>query len=80
MSRRGRAKKVPRPHPKQAGIAHSWDFTPGPDGGLDYRLRSIPTNFWRSVRAKAKRERVSTRAVILRLLQSWVDRDDPRAA
>ena len=37
-----------------------------------YSLRHIPMPLWRQVRAKAKREGVSLRTLILRLLTDWV--------
>lgn len=64
----------------QAGIRHSWEFTPGPNGGVEYTLRGIPSKFWRRVRAKAKREQVSMRSIVLQLLRQWISRDDSRAA
>jgi hypothetical protein len=36
---------------------------------LDY----IPVGLWRSVKAKAKREGVSVRTLILRLLKRWLN-------
>ena len=59
----------------QRGIKHSWDFTPGPDGGAEYKLRGIPSRMWRTVRAKARREQRSVRCVVLELLRTWIDRD-----
>jgi hypothetical protein len=38
-----------------------------------YLLDHIPAIFWRSVRAKANREGVSMRTLILRLLRQWLD-------
>jgi hypothetical protein len=63
----------------QRGIKHSREFTPGPDGGSEYKIRGIPTHLWISVRAKARRERVSVRSVLLHQLRSWV-RAKPEAA
>ena len=63
----------------QRGIKHSREFTPGPDGGSEYKIRGIPTHLWISVRAKARRERVSVRSVLLQHLRSWV-RAKPEAA
>ena len=57
----------------QRGIPHTFDFTPGPDGGAEYKIRGIPSYMWRSVRAKARREHRSVRAVVLGLLQEWIE-------
>jgi hypothetical protein len=57
----------------QRGISHSFAFTPGPDGGTEFKIRGIPTRMWRTVRAKARREQVSVRSVVLKLLQTWID-------
>jgi hypothetical protein len=40
-----------------------------------YLLDYIPTVLWRQARAKAKRENVSMRTLILRLLQAWAAPD-----
>lgn len=64
----------------QRGIRHSFDFTAGPDGGAEYRIRGIPTRFWVRVRAKARRERTSVRSIVLQHLHTWVARDGARAA
>lgn len=37
-----------------------------------YLLDYIPAGLWRSVKAKAKREGVSVRTLILRLLKQWL--------
>ena len=63
----------------QRGVSHSFQFTPGPDGGAEYKLRGIPTHFWRTVKARARREHVSVRSVVLTLLQSWVREDSASA-
>lgn len=39
-----------------------------------YMLDYIPAGLWRSVRAKAKREQISVRTLILRLLSEWLQR------
>lgn len=58
-----------RPAPTRA---YSRDWTP-PDGkGTTYAIHAIPTPFWRQVRAKATREGVSLRALILGMLQAWL--------
>jgi len=61
----------------QRGIPHTFEFTPGPDGGSEYKLRGIPTWFWRRVRAKARRDKRSVRSVVLSLLQDWIDEQQP---
>jgi hypothetical protein len=38
-----------------------------------YLLDGIPAPLWARVRAKAKRERTSVRALILTLLTAWVE-------
>jgi hypothetical protein len=38
-----------------------------------YLLADIPSGFWLRVRAKAKREGVSMRALILQLLTTWME-------
>jgi hypothetical protein len=35
-------------------------------------LDDIPAGFWTTVRAKAKRENISLRSLILRLLRQWL--------
>jgi hypothetical protein len=37
-----------------------------------YSLRHIPAPLWRAVRAKAKRDGISLRTLILRLLSDWL--------
>jgi len=53
-------------------------FTPR-GRGKRYLLDAIPAGMWVAVRAKAKREGVSLRALILQLLREWLDRAE-RAA
>lgn len=38
-----------------------------------YLLDDIPAGFWKRVRAKAVREKVSLRALILGLLKRWLE-------
>jgi len=52
---------------------YSRDFTPHADTGKRYMLDAIPAGFWSAVRAKAKREGISLRALILQLLTTWLD-------
>jgi hypothetical protein len=51
---------------------YSRDFTPRTETYGRYLLDKIPATLWREVRAKAKREGVSMRALILKLLQDWL--------
>lgn len=51
---------------------YSRAFTPAPQGHKRYLLDKIPVGFWKDVQAKAKREKVSLRALILGLLQDWL--------
>ena len=51
---------------------YSREFRPHGDTGKRYLLDDIPAGLWRDVREKAKREGVSLRALILKLLQEWV--------
>lgn len=53
---------------------YSRDFTPPTDAHARYLLDKIPAAFWRSVRAKAKAEGISLRALILGLLKDWLTR------
>ena len=50
---------------------YSRDFTPPTAAHGRYLLDKIPAQLWISVRAQAKREGVSVRALILSLLQEW---------
>lgn len=50
---------------------YSRDFRPHGDTGKRYLLDQIPAGLWRDVQAKAKREGVSIRALILKLLTEW---------
>lgn len=60
-----------------AGMAkrgYSKDFTPHGDSGKRYLLDNIPAGLWASVKVKAKREGISIRALILKLLTEWTSR------
>lgn len=59
-----------REHFKSGG--YSRKFTPAPQGFRRYLLDRIPVPFWQQVQAKAKREKVSLRALILSLLEQWL--------
>jgi hypothetical protein len=52
---------------------YSKDFTPNAETAKRYLLDLIPAALWLQVRAKAKREGVSMRALILQLLTDWVN-------
>jgi len=53
---------------------YSKDFTPRTDTYGRYLLDKIPATLWRDVKAKAKRDGVSVRAVILKALTDWVQK------
>lgn len=53
---------------------YSREFKPHGDSGKRYLLDQIPAGLWRDVQAKAKREGVSIRALILKLLTEWLQR------
>lgn len=55
---------------------YSREFKPHGDTGKRYLLDDIPAGLWADVKAKAKREGVSLRALILSLLRDWVKRND----
>jgi hypothetical protein len=55
---------------------YSRAFTPHGDTGKRYLLDKIPAGLWSAVRARAKREGVSLRALILQLLTAWVARPE----
>lgn len=67
-----RAKRLPA----RLVRGYSKDFTPKGDSGKAYLLDRIPAGLWSSVRARAKREGVSLRALILQLLTAWVNRPE----
>ena len=54
---------------------YSREFRPHGDTGKRYLLDDIPAGLWTDVRAKAKREGVSLRALILTLLTDWLRGD-----
>lgn len=56
---------------------YSRDFRPHGDTGKRYLLDEIPAGLWSEVRAKAKRENVSLRALILKLLTDWLHGGSP---
>jgi hypothetical protein len=51
---------------------YSRDFKPHGDTGKRYLLDKIPAGLWSDVKAKAKRDGISVRALILKLLTEWI--------
>ncbi len=51
---------------------YSKDFTPRTETYGRYLLDKIPAQLWRDVKAKAKREGISVRALILKMLTDWL--------
>jgi len=51
---------------------YSTDFTPHGETGRRYLLDQIPAGLWTRVRAQAKRDGLSVRALILQLLTAWL--------
>jgi len=51
---------------------YSREFKPHGTTGRSYLLDEIPAGFWVEVRAKAKKDGVSLRALILGLLKKWL--------
>ena len=51
---------------------YSRAFTAHGDTGKRYLLDDIPAGLWADVKAKAKREGISIRALILSLLKGWL--------
>jgi hypothetical protein len=54
---------------------HTRAFTADAGTGKNYLLDGVPAALWSTVRAKAKRDGVSVRAVILHLLTQWIAGD-----
>ena len=52
---------------------YSRDFTPRTDTYGRYLLDKIPATLWREAKAKAKREGVSMRALLLGFLRDWLE-------
>lgn len=53
---------------------YSREFKPHGETGKRYLLDQIPAGLWNEVKAKAKREGVSMRALILQLLREWLSK------
>jgi hypothetical protein len=51
---------------------YSRNFRTHGSSGKRYLLDEIPAGMWAEVKAKAKRERISLRALILTLLTEWL--------
>lgn len=51
---------------------YSRDFKPHGETGKRYLLDEIPAGLWSDVKAKCKRDGISIRAVILKLLTEWI--------
>jgi hypothetical protein len=54
---------------------YSKDYTPKSEKHGRYLLDKIPADLWIRVKAKAKREGVSLRALILGWCKEWVERE-----
>ena len=52
---------------------YSREFKPHGDTGKRYLLDKIPAGLWAAVKDKCKREGVSIRAQILKLLREWTE-------
>lgn len=61
---------------KRIKRGYSRDFTAHGDTGKRYLIDDIPAGLWRDVRAHAKRNGVSMRALILQLLTEWNARQE----
>lgn len=51
---------------------YSTAFTPHGDSGKRYLLDQIPAGLWADVKTKCKRDGISIRALILKLLTDWL--------
>lgn len=56
---------------RMAKRGYSREFKPHGDTGKRYLLDKIPAGLWAAVKDKCKREGVSVRAQILKLLKDW---------
>jgi len=63
----------------KATRGYSKDFAVKGDNGKRYLLDAIPAGLWAKVRAKARRDGVSVRALILQLLTDWLNEGDQNA-
>lgn len=71
---------VPKYRLLRAGYTHgmvkrgySREFTPNTERRVRFEIDRIPPTLWAKVRAKAKRDGVSLRSLILGLLKKWAD-------
>lgn len=55
---------------------YSREFTPRTERRIKFEIDRIPPTLWHKVKAKAKREGVSLRALILTYLRDWVGKDE----
>lgn len=62
---------MPATIPAMAKRGYSKEFRPHGETGKRYLLDKIPAGLWRAVQVKAKREGISIRALILKLLTEW---------
>jgi hypothetical protein len=53
---------------------YSRQFRPHGETGKRYMLDQIPAGLWTIVRARARREGISLRALILQLVTEWAER------
>lgn len=53
---------------------YSRQFKVHGDTGKRYLLDEIPAGLWRDVKEKAKRDGISLRALILKLLTEWLNK------
>jgi len=58
---------------------YSREYTPHGDTGKNYLLAAVPAGLWANVRAHARRDGVSVRALILKLLTEYVAAKDAAA-
>jgi hypothetical protein len=54
---------------------YTYDYTPKSEKHGRYLLDKIPADLWRRAKQKAKRDGVSIRATLLRMLTEWVAAD-----
>lgn len=58
---------------------YSLDFTPKTDRRIMLTIDRIPPTLYDAAKAKAKREGISLRALVLGWLKHWIDGRDPGA-
>jgi predicted HicB family RNase H-like nuclease len=69
---KGGASGAPRARLKRG---YSRDFTPRTDRRLRFEIDRVPASLHEAIRAKAKRDGVSVRALVLEYLTAWVKAD-----